>query len=171
MSSLVDAHRGRPRKVRGREALRAARRDVGRDHLVEAAERVFARRGYEGARMQEIADEAGVNKALLHYYFRSKERLGQAIFRQAVGQILPRVYVILVSEQTLEEKVRGVIAAELEFLSAHPYLPAYVVNEINYLPELVLHVFAERGPPPLETQPADAAGARRHRSRGCRARS
>jgi len=118
--------------------------------ILAAAHAVFLRHGMSGARMQEIADEAGVNKALLHYYFRSKERLALAIFKQAVGQTLPRIYLILGSEETLERKVRGVIETELEFLTAHPYLPAYVVNEINYHPDLVLQVFDERGPPPLE---------------------
>jgi TetR/AcrR family transcriptional regulator len=103
-----------------------------------------------GARTQEIADEAGVNKALLHYYFRSKEKLARAVFRTAAGQLLPNVYRILGSEASLEEKVREVVEFELEFLKEHPYLPGYVASEIHYHPELVLEVFGERGPPPLE---------------------
>jgi TetR/AcrR family transcriptional regulator len=118
--------------------------------ILAAAHVVFLRRGMSGARMQEIADEAGVNKALLHYYFRSKERLSLAVFRGAIDQILPRVYQILGGEGSLEEKVRQVIEVELEFFCAHPYLPAYVVNEINYHPELVIQVFEGRGRPPQE---------------------
>ena len=118
--------------------------------ILEAAHRVFLRRGMSGARTQEIADEAGVNKALLHYYFRSKERLAQAVFRRAAGLILPRLHKIMASEEGIEEKVRQVIEAEVEVLRRHPYLPGYVIAEVNYHPELVLEVFAERGgAPPL----------------------
>jgi TetR/AcrR family transcriptional regulator len=134
------------------------------ERILTAAHAVFLRRGMSGARTQEIADEAGVNKALLHYYFRTKEKLARAVFRNAAGQLLPRVYVILASEAPLERKVREVIAFELEFLSEHPYLPGYVASEIHYHPELVLEVFGERGPPPLERMGAQlreeaAAGA------------
>ncbi|MFW6157387.1 MAG: TetR/AcrR family transcriptional regulator, partial [Balneolaceae bacterium] len=52
--------------------------------IFEAAQKVFQRNGYAGARMQEIADEAGINKSMLHYYYRSKEKLFQAIFREGV---------------------------------------------------------------------------------------
>lgn len=120
------------------------------ERILAAAHTVFVRSGMSGARMQEIADEAGVNKALLHYYFRSKEKLALAVFRAAASQLLPRVYVILGSDGTVERKVRDVIEFELEFLKAHPYLPGYVASEIHYHPELVLQVFGERGPAPLD---------------------
>jgi TetR/AcrR family transcriptional regulator len=96
------------------------------------------------------ADEAGVNKALLHYYFRSKEKLALAVFRRAARQLLPRLYGTLMSDAPLERKVREVIAMELDFLSEHPYVPGYVASEVHYHPELVTQVFGEQGPPPLE---------------------
>ena len=119
------------------------------ERILAGARAVFLRRGMSGARMQEIADEAGVNKALLHYYFRSKEKLSLAVFQAAAGQLLPRLFMILNSDASLEEKVRGVVATELEFCESHPYLPGYVASEINYHPELVLQVFGERGPLPV----------------------
>jgi TetR/AcrR family transcriptional regulator len=128
-----------------------ADRDIDTEgRILAAAHTVFLRHGMSGARTQDIADEAGVNKALLHYYFRSKEKLSRAVFRAAAGQLLPRVYTILASAAPLEQKVREVIAFELEFLSEHPYLPGYVASEIHYHPKLVLEVFADRGPPPLD---------------------
>ena len=57
-----------------------AKKDSTEDKILEAATNVFVSKGMEGARMQEIADKAGINKALLHYYFRSKEHLFEAIF-------------------------------------------------------------------------------------------
>jgi TetR/AcrR family transcriptional regulator len=130
--------------------MRSERDSETEARILAAAHVVFLRRGMSGARTQEIADEAGVNKALLHYYFRTKEKLAHAVFRRAAGQLLPRVYQLLGEDRPLEAKVRAVIAEELEFLERHPYLPGYVVSELNYHPELVLQFFGERGPPPLE---------------------
>jgi TetR/AcrR family transcriptional regulator len=137
-------------KANGQLRVTMTRDDGTEERILEAARAVFLRRGMAGARMQEIADEAGVNKALLHYYFRSKEKLALAVFRSAAAQIIPRIYAILGSPEALEEKVRAVIAVELEFLERHPYFPGYVVSEIHYHPDLVRQVFGERGAPPLD---------------------
>jgi AcrR family transcriptional regulator len=103
--------------------------------ILDAAHTVFVRRGTAGARMQEIAEEAGVNKALLHYYFRSKARLGEAIFRRVAAGLFGRLGAILGGPATLDEKVRQVVALYLDQLSATPYAPGYVISEINQHPE------------------------------------
>jgi len=123
------------------------RRTVARDgdterQILDAAHRVFLRNGTAGARTQEIAAEAGVNSALLHYYFRSKERLAAAVFRRAAGELFPVVAGILVSEAPLAEKVRNVIAVELDRLSRTPYLPAYVISELAYHPDRIRQLLA-----------------------------
>ncbi len=105
--------------------------------ILDAAHAVFLRRGTAGARMQEIADEAGVNKALLHYYFRSKTRLAEAIFQRVAGQLFPAVLGVLASTLEIEEKVARVVAIELELLQRNRYAPAYLINEINQHPERV----------------------------------
>jgi TetR/AcrR family transcriptional regulator len=102
--------------------------------ILDAAHKVFIRRGTAGARMQEIADEAGVNKALLHYYFRSKSRLADAIFQRVAGGIFARVIEIARSDAALEEKVRQIIGAYLDQLSRTPYAPGYVLGELNHDP-------------------------------------
>src|SRR3954468_4682805 len=76
--------------------------------ILDAAHRVFLRSGTAGARTQEIAAEAGVNSALLHYYFRSKERLATAVFHRAAGELFPAVARILLSDVSLEDKIRQV---------------------------------------------------------------
>ncbi len=103
--------------------------------ILEAAHRVFVRRGTAGARTQEIADEAGVNKALLHYYFRSKERLSDAVFLRAAGELLPRLLQTLASDLPLREKLERAVAVELDVLEARPYLPGYVLSELRADPE------------------------------------
>src|SRR3954471_23309326 len=105
--------------------------------ILDAAHRVFLRNGTAGARTQEIAAEAGVNSALLHYYFRSKERLATAVFHRAARELFPVVAGILASDAPLEEKIRQVIRVELDRLSRTPYLPAYVISELAYHPERI----------------------------------
>src|SRR6478736_10462542 len=73
--------------------------------ILDAAHVVFIRRGTAGARMQEIAEEAGVNQALLHYYFRSKERLAQAVFQQLASRLFPALIQTLASDLSLDEKI------------------------------------------------------------------
>ena len=105
--------------------------------ILDAAHAVFVRRGTSGARTQEIADEAGVNKALLHYYFRTKDRLAEAVFQRAARELLPPVFAALGSDDPIEEKVRRVIEIELEALSRTPFLPGYLISEAHHHPERI----------------------------------
>jgi AcrR family transcriptional regulator len=103
--------------------------------ILDAAHRVFIRSGTAGARTQEIAKEAGVNSALLHYYFRTKERLAEAVFTRAAGQLLPAVIRILASDAPLDDKVERVVETELEHLAKAPYLPGYILSELAHHPD------------------------------------
>jgi TetR/AcrR family transcriptional regulator len=103
--------------------------------ILDAAHLVFVRRGTAGARMQEIADEAGVNKALLHYYFRSKDRLASAVFRRVARALFGRVAQVVQAELTLEDKVRHIIAVYLDQFLETPYVPAYLIGEMSQHPE------------------------------------
>lgn len=105
--------------------------------ILEAAHEVFIRHGTAGARMREIAEAAGVNQALLHYYFRSKEGLARAVFVRAARQLMPAVIEAVGSPLPLEEKVERVVATEMSVLSEHPYLPGYVLCELAHHPERV----------------------------------
>ena len=103
--------------------------------ILEAAHRVFLRRGTAGARTQEIADEAGVNKALLHYYFRTKEKLAEAVALRAARTLLPGMLGTLASELPLREKLERAAAYELDMLADNPYLPGFLISEFQYQPE------------------------------------
>ena len=109
--------------------------------IFDAADRVFARRGTDGARMQEIAEEAGVNKALLHYYYRTKDQLAQAVFQRTIGRFLPTVVDVMASDLPLEEKVERVVDGYLGQLSRHPYLPGYLISEITHHPDRLPKLF------------------------------
>lgn len=110
--------------------------------ILDAAHAVFVRRGTSGARMQEIAAEAGVNQALLHYYFRTKEQLARAAFERAGAQLMPAVIQEIASDAPLDEKVRRVVAIELEHLSRAPYLPGYIIGEVAHRPERAQQLIA-----------------------------
>src|SRR3954447_25049673 len=92
--------------------------------ILDAAHAVFLRHGTAGARMQDIARAAGVNSALLHYYFRTKDRLAEAVFRRAAGQLFLEVIGVLSSDLPLEEKVVKVVEIEIDHLSQTPGLPS-----------------------------------------------
>lgn len=106
-----------------------------RERILDAARHAFRERGTAGARMQEIADAAGVNKALLHYYFRNKETLAAGVFTRELQHLVRPVFSTLGSDRPLEEKVETVVGLYLDTLSAMPGLPAYVLSEIHYHPD------------------------------------
>ena len=107
------------------------KKDNTEEKILDAATTVFVRKGMDGARMQEIADEAGINKALLHYYFRSKDKLFDAIFTRLVGIAFPRIGRTLMSEIPLASKIEQVIDAYLNLLIKYPFLPVFIIKEMN----------------------------------------
>jgi len=107
------------------------KKDSTEDKILEAAKNVFVAKGMEGARMQEIADEAGINKALLHYYFRSKERLFEAIFSEIIKFAFPKITRIAQSDEPIINKIEQVIDAYIDLLIKHPFIPGFIIKELN----------------------------------------
>jgi AcrR family transcriptional regulator len=106
--------------------------------ILDAAKKVFVHKGMTGARMQDIADEAGINKALLHYYFRNKEKLFEVIFMEAAARLFPKINEIFSSDQPLFEKIESFCEEYITVIIDNPYLPLFVLNEINRDPEYFL---------------------------------
>jgi len=114
--------------------------------ILEAARKVFIRKGLDGARMQEIADEAGINKALLHYYFRSKEKLFEMIFREELGKFFPKMVGVLMSEEmNFEDKIRFFVNNYISIFINNPFLPSFILREINRDPENLKNFFIKSG--------------------------
>jgi AcrR family transcriptional regulator len=121
-----------------------------RERILAAAHTVFLRQGTAKARTQEIADEAGVNKALIHYYFGTKDALADEVFAAAQAQLWPQIFRIFGDPaRSIEDKVREVVDFEIGFLAAHPYLPGYVAAELHTNPERMTARMTRSGPPPL----------------------
>lgn len=108
------------------------------EKILSAAKKVFLTKGMDGARMQDIADEAAINKALLHYYFRSKDKLFEQIFMQVVSDFLPRIVAVLESETTLFQKIESFCNEYISQLLKTPYVPIFIFNEINRQPKTFL---------------------------------
>jgi TetR/AcrR family transcriptional regulator len=111
--------------------------------IIDAANKVFLDKGLEGARMQEIADEAKISKALLHYYFRTKERLFDAILRNVLQYIFPKVNVIIEENIPAEELIRRFVHLYVETLSRHPFVPLFVLREMHRDPTGIFKVMDE----------------------------
>ena len=112
--------------------------------IVSEAIDVFQRKGFTGARMQEIADRAGINKAMLHYYFKTKEDLFSQVFQQALTLFVVNIQQILGSDRTLIEKINQYVDYTVSALSANPSIPSFVLHEINRDPQRLTTYFAGR---------------------------
>lgn len=109
--------------------------------IIEAARKIFVKKGLSGARMQDIADEAGINKAMLHYYYRSKDKLFEIIFNEALEQLLTRINQVFSGDMPFQEKVAAAVDNYISTLSTNPYLPLFIINEINQNPNRLLERF------------------------------
>jgi AcrR family transcriptional regulator len=115
------------------------------EQIFEAACRVFQRKGYAGARMQEIADEADINKSMLHYYYRSKDKLFQKVFQQEMTRFFPIIFGVMESEDPLDEKITQLIEAYYSFLQDNPHMVQFVIMEMNQNPDRFKSFIKEKG--------------------------
>jgi AcrR family transcriptional regulator len=106
--------------------------------ILEAAKNIFQSKGMDGARMQEIADKAGINKAMLHYYYRSKQLLFEAVFKNAFSLLAPQLNSVLNDDSSIEEKIRNFTSNYITFMMKHPYLPNFIISELNRNPEFII---------------------------------
>lgn len=121
------------------------------EKIFMAAKAVFHKKGFAGARMQEIADEAGINKAMLHYFFKSKNQLFEAVFMNAFRQLSPQLNQIFNSDETLFVKIEKFIHNYIDYIVKNPQLPQFLINEINNNPEFLQKFMAlEERPRPLK---------------------
>jgi TetR/AcrR family transcriptional regulator len=111
--------------------------DNTEEKILTAATRVFQRQGYSGARMDKLAKEAGVNKALLNYYYRSKEKLFQKVFELSMKTFIQKLSQLLQSDLPLDMKIYKAVDLYTRMLLENPELPLFIISEIREFP---LHV-------------------------------
>jgi len=100
--------------------------------------------------MQEIADEAGINKALLHYYFRSKQLLFETVFKNAFLLLSPQLNKVINDDSPLFEKIQKFSDNYISFIIKHPYLPNFIIQELNRNPEFIKNLIDKKHFPSIE---------------------
>jgi AcrR family transcriptional regulator len=110
------------------------------ERIFDAATDVFTEKGMDGARMQDIANHAGINKSLLHYYYRSKDRLFDAVFEKIAGKMFSKFAPVFDETLSLEDKIRFFFKEHITFLQNNPKLPAFILNEINRNPARIKRI-------------------------------
>jgi AcrR family transcriptional regulator len=110
------------------------------EKIFEAATDVFLDKGMDGARMQDIATHAGINKALLHYYYRTKDQLFNAVFEMIARKMLKKFAPVFDENLSLEAKIRFFFKEHITFLQENPRLPAFILNEVNRHPERIKNI-------------------------------
>jgi AcrR family transcriptional regulator len=107
------------------------------ERILEAAKKVFHCKGFDGARMQEIADEAGVNKSLVHYYYRNKDNIFQAVFEDAFSKLITKLNEIFYSDLDFKSKITIFVSYYVSFLSENSYIPLFILNGLYEKPDMI----------------------------------
>jgi AcrR family transcriptional regulator len=102
--------------------------------ILDAATLLFLEKGYASTSTTEIAKEAGCNQALVHYYFRTKERLFEAVFAEKFQSFATSILEINQEEISFEEKLRLKIESHFDMLTKNPKLPLLIAYEMNTNP-------------------------------------
>jgi AcrR family transcriptional regulator len=111
------------------------------EKIREAARKVFTQKGYSATRTRDIAEEAGLNLALLNYYFRSKQKLFEIVMVEKMQKFFSILLPILYDHSTsLETKVESISANYIDLIIANPDLPFFVLTEGRNNPEFIFKV-------------------------------
>jgi len=115
------------------------------EKILTAASKVFMVKGKAGASMQDIADEAGINRTLLHYYFRSKDKLFDAIFNDLIGSMFPVISGAFMQDIPMIRKFEIFAESYIELLKDKPFLPFFIFQEILLNPDRLVGMAREGG--------------------------
>lgn len=106
------------------------------ERILEAAVQEFMTKGYAGARTTAIAEAAGVTHAMLHYYFRSKDKLFDRIIESKIGTLRDIMLSSLGDPSIpLFDKIKNAIESHQDFIAANPELPRFMINEVLNRPD------------------------------------
>src|SRR4051812_433247 len=110
-------------------------------HIKEVAKRIFLVEGKMLATTQDIADAAGVNRTLLHYYFRSRDLLFNMVFKEALTRLRERIHEVIGPKVVFREKIEKLVNVFYEELTESPYLETFVALQLNQEPEKYEEMF------------------------------
>lgn len=106
------------------------------EKILLVAQKLFRDKGFNGTKTQEIADQAGINKALLHYYFTSKPILFEKVFLLSLEEVFTVLGALLNSKEPILEKIPTLVSSYLEYISKNVNLFVFVISEISQNKEL-----------------------------------
>ncbi len=115
------------------------------EKILDAAILEFEKKGFSGARMQQIANKAGINKALLHYYYKSKETLFLIIIKRALKVFLPKIVSIFEDDNDIISNIENFTYSYIETFIKNPRIPGFIIQEINNHPESIMELFHSSG--------------------------
>ena len=120
----------------------STRNDELETKIIEVAKHLFIENGFAETSMSDIAAKVGINRPGLHYYFRTKDKMFQAVFGKIILSLVPRIQsIILQKDKTIRERIEGVIDAYYGVFLENPCLPLFVMREmhrdVNHLIEVV----------------------------------
>lgn len=116
--------------------------------ILDSAKKLFIKHGLEKTKMQQIADEAGINKSLLHYYFRSKDKLFEAVLTGILSEIAPMLKNFFGGEMPIFQKIESFVEAYINLINKNPFLPEFIFNELNRNPENLVKIMISAGVDP-----------------------
>ncbi len=105
--------------------------------ILEAAEKTFHRNGFKGTRTTMIAEEAGISRTMLHYYYNTKEALFQEVLTSTLSTVFSHFGRLTASGQGLEQLIENLVRVIADVLAEKPDLPSFIVNILNEAPELL----------------------------------
>ncbi|HKK45308.1 MAG TPA: TetR/AcrR family transcriptional regulator [Balneolaceae bacterium] len=115
-----------------------------RSEIIEAARSEFFAHGYEGARLQKIADHIGVTKAMIHYYFNTKKELFEQVYRQSVDEIFGELDEVLDQDVPLFKKIEQLVEHCLQKSGSLPNVLSFVITESNRQRDWLQPIFDEQ---------------------------
>lgn len=101
------------------------------NQIIEVAKQMFLEYGYKNTNMSDIATNIGINRTALHYYYNTKEKLFQAVFGTIIATFLPKIQDILLIQEPFFEKLEKIIDIYFEIFLSTPFLPSFILGEIN----------------------------------------
>ena len=114
------------------------------ERIIDAAKSVFIEKGYTDACMSEIAERVGINRPGLHYYFRTKDKMFNAVFGMIVASVIPKFQDIITNRDlSLSVRVEQIVDVYYNLLQENPYLPLFMLREIDRDVDFLLKTFSD----------------------------
>jgi AcrR family transcriptional regulator len=121
------------------------------EKIIASAEKLFYQKGKAGTSMQDIADDAGINRTLLNYYFRSKDQLFEAVFRKALSGFVPDLAALMNTDLSFESYVPALVEKIIDTMLENPHIPIFILQELSSNPKRMPQIIKEMGIDPART--------------------